>query len=234
MLWAIPAFLLSYAGALPAATEPTVDPSILPRTPFTESREALKTFQVKPGFHLELAAAEPLVVDPIAMCFDENHRMFVIEMRDYSERREERLGRIRMLEDTDGDGRYDKSTIFAENLPWPTALLWYDGGLFVGCTPDILYLKDTNGDNKADERKVIYTGFAAGVARLNVQGLLNNFQWGLDNRIHGATQPKWRPNHLRHFPGKSVELRGKDFSFDPRNLSDFRVENRRGPARDEL
>jgi putative membrane-bound dehydrogenase-like protein len=134
------------------------------------------------------------------------------------------LGRIRMLEDTDGDGRYDQSTIFAENLPWPTALFWYDGGLFVGCTPDILYLKDTNGDNKADERKVIYTGFAAGVARLNVQGLLNNFQWGLDNRIHGATGPNGGRITSQHFPAKTVELRGRDFSFDPRNLSDFRAE----------
>src|SRR5262249_58054133 len=104
--------------------------------------KALATFKVKPGFRLELTAAEPLVVDPVAMSFDENGRLFVVEMRDYSERRAERLGRIRLLEDTDGDGRFDKSTVFADDLGWPTAVICYQGGVFVGCTPDILYFKD--------------------------------------------------------------------------------------------
>src|SRR5580765_5534239 len=128
------------------AAEPQVDPKDLPRVPPVEPAQALSTFKVKQGFHLDLGASEPLVVDPVAMCFDENGRLFVVEMRDYSERRQERLGRIRLLVDTDGDGKFDKSTIFAENLPWPTAVFCYDGGIFVGCTPDILYFKDTNGD----------------------------------------------------------------------------------------
>src|SRR5262249_1528959 len=132
------------------------------------------------------AAAEPLVVDPVAMAFDEDGRLFVVEMRDYSERREEKLGRIRLLEDTDGDGIFDKSTVFAEGLAWPTAVICWDGGVFVGASPDILFLKDTNGDNVADERRVVFTGFGSGVARLNVQALLNSFTWSLDNRIHGA------------------------------------------------
>src|SRR5437764_9930701 len=140
--------------------EPQVDPKDLPRVPPVEPAQALGTFQVKPGFHLDLVAAEPLVVDPIAMCFDENGRLFVVEMRDYSERRDERLGRIRLLVDTDGDGHFDKSTVFAENLPWPTALFWYNGGLFVGATPDIWYFKDTNGDGVADEKELVFTGFA--------------------------------------------------------------------------
>jgi putative membrane-bound dehydrogenase-like protein len=208
-----------------AVAEPSVEASALPRTQPVEPKDVLSTFQVKPGFHLELAACEPLVVDPIAMCFDENGRMFVIEMRDYSERRDERLGRIRVLEDTDGDGRYDKSTVYAEDLAWPTALFYYKGSLFVGCTPDILLLKDTDGDGKADQRQVVYTGFAAGVARLNVQGLINNFQWSLDNRIHGATGLNGAKVTSPHFAGKALELHGKDFSFDPRNLSDFTAES---------
>src|SRR6185369_7090686 len=85
------------------AAEPTVDPKDLPRIPPTAPDKALSTFRIKSGFRLELVAAEPLVVDPIAMSFDENGRLFVVEMRDYSERRDDRLGRIRMLEDTDGD-----------------------------------------------------------------------------------------------------------------------------------
>src|ERR1043166_3531753 len=85
------------------AAEPSVEAKDLPRVPPVEPKDALKTFQVKPGFHLDLVAAEPLVVDPIAMSFDEDGRLFVVEMRDYPERRNERphLGRIRMLEDTE-------------------------------------------------------------------------------------------------------------------------------------
>src|SRR6266850_3441829 len=103
--------------------EPTVDPKDLPRVPATEPTDALKTFTVREGFRMELAAAEPLVVSPVAMAFDEEGRLFVVEMIDYSERREERLGRIRMLEDTKGDGHFDKSTIYADNFPWPTAVI---------------------------------------------------------------------------------------------------------------
>src|SRR5256885_1483001 len=140
-----------------------------------------------------VVTAEPLVVDPIAMAFDENGRLFVVEMRDYPERRNEmpHLGRIRMLEDTDGDGRFDKSTVYADNLPWPTAVICWNGGVFVGATPDILYCKDTNGDGVADVREVVFTGIASNYApydvnKLNVQALFNGFMWGLDNRIHAA------------------------------------------------
>jgi putative membrane-bound dehydrogenase-like protein len=192
----------------------------LPRTPPVEPEHVQETFKIKPGFRLELAAEEPLVVDPIALSFDENGRMFVVEMRDYSERRDEHLGRIRMLEDTDGDGRFDKSTVYADNLPWPTAVICYNGGVFVAATPDILYFKDTNGDGVADVHEVVFTGFGKGVERLNVQQLLNSFNWGLDNRIYGAnggnggsiTSPK-------HPDEKPLDLRGRDFSFDPRTLT---------------
>src|SRR5690606_14328778 len=89
------ALLTGLFGNLLAA-EPVVETEQLSRVPPTPPEKALETFQIKDGFRLELAAAEPLVVDPIAICFDENSRMFVVEMRDYSERRDERLGRIRM------------------------------------------------------------------------------------------------------------------------------------------
>src|SRR5688572_2332188 len=146
---------LLFAVALGAA-EPTISPEALPRVAATEPTNALSTFQVKPGFRLDLVAAEPLVMDPIAMSFDENGRLYVIEMRDYSERRDERLGRVRLLEDTDGNGVFDKSTVFADGFPWPTAVVCFDGGVFVGASPDILYLRDTNGDKVADERRVIF------------------------------------------------------------------------------
>src|SRR5690606_23209471 len=98
-------------------------------------------------------------------------RLFVIEMRDYSEQDREHLGRVRLLEDRDGDGRYDHSAIYAEGLSWPTAIICWDGGVYVGAAPDIYYFKDTDGDGRADVRRVVYTGFG----RSNVQGLLNTF-----------------------------------------------------------
>src|SRR5206468_6205200 len=98
-------------GAKALAAEPQVDSSQLPRVPPTPPERALTTFKVKPGFRLELVAAEPLVVSPVAMSFDEDGRLYVVEMRDYSERRPERLGRIRLLEDTDGDGQDRKSVV---------------------------------------------------------------------------------------------------------------------------
>jgi len=221
--------LLLLLSILPVhAAEPTVDAKDLPRVPATEPPDALKTFQVKSGFHLDIAAAEPLVMDPVAMSFDENGRLYVVEMRDYSERRDERLGRIRLLEDTDGDGHFDKSTVFAEGLPWPTAVICYDGGVFVGATPDIWYFKDTNDDGIADQKKLIFTGFAQTAAgrqeeRLNVQGLLNSFNWTLDNRIHGSSGTM---GGFVHVSGSTngISVRGRDFSFDPRNPSDLRAE----------
>jgi putative membrane-bound dehydrogenase-like protein len=201
------------------SAEPKVTEADLPRVPATPPDKALSTFKIKEGFKIELVASEPLVVDPIALCFDEDSRMFVVEMRDYSERRDERLGRIKMLEDTDGDGRMDRATIFAEDLPWPTAVFYYNGGLFVGSTPDIYYLKDTNGDGKADEKKTVFTGFGSGVKRLNVQQLFNSFNWSFDNRIHGASGGNGGvvicPEHPNY---PSVNLRNSDFSFDPKTL----------------
>jgi len=202
--------------------QPEVTAKDLPRFPALEPAQALASFQVKKGFRLELVASEPLVNSPVTMAFDEHGRLFVVEMIDYSERRDETPhgGRIRLLEDTDGDGRFDKSTVFADNLPWPTAVICYGGGIFVGATPDIIWLKDTNGDGKADERNVVFTGFGSGVTRLNVQALINSFNWGLDNRIHGATGPNGgnavRATATNAPPG--LDLRGKDFSFEPRSL----------------
>ena len=199
---------------------------ILPRTEPVDATNALATFHIRSGFKLELAASEPLVMDPVAMSFDEDGRLYVIEMRDYSERRHMQLGRVRLLEDMDGDGRFEQSSVFAEDLPWPTAVICYEGGVFVGATPDIFFMKDTDGDKKADLRRVVFTGFAEGQEKLNVQGLMNSFNWGLDNRIHGATGPNGAKMRCVSSPSSKVlELRGKDFSFDPRNPRDFRAES---------
>lgn len=205
-----------------SAAEPELTAQDLPRLKPTEPADVLKTFSVRPGFHLELAAHEPQVVSPVALDFDEDGRMFVVEMIDYSERRDERLSRIRMLEDTNGDGYFDKSTVFAQDLPWATGVICSKGGIFVTASPDLIWFKDTNGDGKADERKVIFTGFAEGRDKLNMQALPNSMHWGLDNRIHGATGPNGgilknlaRPDD----PAQNVNRR--DFYFDPITLELF-------------
>jgi len=187
----------------------------LPRVPAHDPAAAQATFKIRPGFQLQLLAAEPLVHDPVALCFDEQNRLFVVEMCDYSEQDQEFLGAVRLLEDTDGDGRYDRSTVYCDKLSWPTAVSCWRGGIFVGAAPDIWYFRDTDGDGRADEQRKVFTGFSRG----NVQGMLNSFCWGLDHRIHGsassgggdirpADQPQAQP----------VSVRGHDFAFDPETL----------------
>ena len=191
----------------------------LPRYPAVAPKDAVSTWRVKAGFRLELAASEPQVRDPIAVCFDERGRMFVCEMIDYSEMRDAspHLGRVSLLEDKDGDGYYETSAVFADNLPWPTGLIWANGGLYVAATPDIWRFEDRDGDGAAEVRTRVFTGFGTGLKLLNVQSLLNSFQWGPDNRVHvlagggnrGVVTCPLRPE----LPGR--ELGGRDFWFDP-------------------
>ena len=199
---------------------PSVDAAReLPRYPAVAPKDALKTWRVKAGFRLELAASEPQVRDPIAVCFDERGRMFVCEMIDYSEMRDAspHLGRVSVLEDKDGDGYYETSTVFADNLAWPTGLIWANGGLYVAATPDIWRFEDRDNNGAAEVRTRVFTGFGTGLKLLNVQSLLNSFQWGPDNRVHvlagggnrGVVTCPLRPE----LPGR--ELGGRDFWFDP-------------------
>ncbi len=199
------------------AVDPAKD---LPRYPAVSADKAIGTWEIKPGFALQLAAHEPQVRDPVAICFDERGRLFVCEMIDYSEMRDAspHLGRVSVLEDKDGDGCYETSQVFADDLPWPTGLIWANGGLYVGATPDIWRFEDKDGDGRAEVRTRAFTGFGTGLKRLNVQGLLNSFQWGQDNRVHvlaGGGNRGVITSPLRaDLPGQ--ELGGNDFWFDPR------------------
>ena len=196
----------------------------IPRVQPMEPAEALKSFVVRPGFRVELVASEPLIRSPVALDFDESGRLFVCEYPEYNQQANPAVhgqGCVKLLEDSDGDGRFDKAHVYADRLNSPVAVACWDGGVFVGAAPDIYYLKDTDGDNKADERRVVFTGFS----RANVQGMLNSFQWGPDNRIHGTASTGGgeitRPNAPDFKP---VSLSGRDFSFEPRTL-DFRTES---------
>ena len=186
MWWAVVAIALAASPDVIGADEtPTgvVDyADELPRIPQTAPADAPATMVVRPGFAVDLAVTEPLLASPVAIAWDEDGRLFVAEMRGYSEDQGERLGRIRLLHDDDADGTYDRATIYADGLAWPTALVVWSGGLFVGDAPNIVWLKDTDGDGVADEQKTIFTGFGTS----NVQGLFNSFAFDVDGRIHGA------------------------------------------------
>lgn len=185
----------------------------LPRFPAVPAERALATMIVQPGFRLELAAAEPEVHDPVAMAFDEDSRLFVVEMRGYSEQRDEQRGAVRVLEDGDRDGRFEKSTVLVDKLPWPTAVACWQGGAFVAVPPDIWYFKDTDGDGRADVREQVYTGFS----HYNVQAMVNSFRWGLDNRLHGAASSGGgEMARVGEADQKPLRLRLRDFAFDPR------------------
>lgn len=195
---------------------------LMPRIPATETKDALKTFQVERGFKLELVAGEPLVGDPVDACFDEFGRMYVAEFHGYPYSAEptklhpkgggkKNDGIIRLLEDTDGDGRFEKSTVFADNFEWALSVCCYDGGVFVIGHPHLWYFKDTDGNGQADVRKIVLSGFG----KDNVQALANNMKWGLENRILVAGGRN--PNALTR-DGKPVMPGTSDFAFDPRVL----------------
>lgn len=195
---------------------------LMPRIPATETKDALKTFKVERGFKLELVAGEPLVSDPVDACFDEFGRMYVAEFHGYPYSAEptklhpkgggkKNDGIIRLLEDTDGDGKFEKSTVFADNFEWALSVCCYDGGVFVIGHPHLWYFKDTDGDGKADVRKIVLTGFG----KDNVQSLANNMKWGLENHILVAGGRN--PNVLTR-DGKPVMQGTSDFEFNPRVL----------------
>ena len=128
--------------------------------------DALASFELEPGYRIELAAAEPLIEAPVAIAFDDRGRMYVVESRGYpgpleGSRPPAAEGVIALLEDTNRDGRFDKRTDFARNLTFPNGIMPWDGGVFVSAAPDLLYLKDTTGDGIADLRRVVLTGFDA-------------------------------------------------------------------------
>jgi putative membrane-bound dehydrogenase-like protein len=183
-------------------------PRIAPRSP----AESLASIQIAPGFRLRLVACEPDVADPVAACYDAAGRLYVAEMGDYPFEAGRPGGRVKRLEDRDGDGRYEFATTFLDGLGWPTSVLPSKGGIFVCAAPEILFARDTDGDGVADERRTVFSGFGTS----NVQGLLNNLAWGPDGWIYGASGGNGGEirNHARP-DSPLVSIRGRDFRFKP-------------------
>lgn len=145
---------------------------------------ALSTFEVAPGFQIEMVASEPLISDPVAMEIDEFGRMYVVEMHGYPLDKSG-TGKVRLLEDSNGDGKMDKTTIFAENLVLPTGIMRWKKGLLVTDPPNVLYFEDVNGDGKADKKDTLLTGFAMS----NPQHNFNNPILGIDSWIYLGHEP---------------------------------------------
>lgn len=149
-----------------------------PRDPQTAAR----MMTVPEGFVVDVVAAEPDIVNPVAMAIDERGRFWITESLEYP-RREPGPGsdRVKILEDTDGDGKADKFTVFMEGLNIPSGIAVGHGGVWIANSPDILFVQDTDGDGKADRQEVVVTGFG----RTDTHELPNSLTWGPDGWLYG-------------------------------------------------
>ena len=124
--------------------------------------QAMQTFRLDPGLKIECVASEPDVISPVAVAWDEQGKMYVVEDRGYPVgpgKGKPPVGQVVLFEDTNGDGKYDKRTVFAEQLTFPNGVMPWKGGVYVTCAPNLYYFKDTNGDGKADVKEVVFKGF---------------------------------------------------------------------------
>ena len=177
-------------------------------SPILSPEDEMKQFYLPPGFHAQLVAAEPVIQDPIAIDWDADGRMWVVEYPEYvpdlqaPEPNLDPIGRIVVLEDTDNDGKMDKRTVFADGLVQARAVKALDHGILVLEPPNVWLMHDTNGDLKMDTKELVGTDY--GRREGGVEGNANSFEWGLDNYLHSA--------------GSSVSysLRLKDGVFDRR------------------
>ncbi|MCE6992492.1 PVC-type heme-binding CxxCH protein [Dyadobacter sp. CY323] len=196
---------------------------------YTNSRspeQEMATFQLHEGFGIEPFVVEPEVLSPIDMVFDGRGNIYVVEMGDYpyDAKPGNFKGRIRLLKDTNGDGKIDKSYVFAEGLPSATSILPWKNGIIVTAAPDILYLKDNNGDFKADTREVLFTGFFA----RNSEAQITSLRFGPDNWIYANNHGQAGMITSKQHPEKAaVNVAGGNFRFRA-DLGLFEVESGTG------
>jgi putative membrane-bound dehydrogenase-like protein len=192
-------------------------------------QQALNSIRVAAEFTVDLVAAEPEVVDPVAIDWGADGKLWVIEMRDYPlgiDGNWKPGGTVKFLEDKDGDGRYERSTLFLDGLPFPTGVFAWRKGVLVCAAPDILYAEDTNNDGRADVVRKVFTGFETG----NYQARVNSLSLGLDNWVYGANG--LLGGAIRFVAGEatgltgnnrpvaspatsSISIRGRDFRMNP-------------------
>ena len=190
---------------------------------------SLRSLILRPGFKAELMAAEPLVMDPIDIAWGPDGKAWVVEMADYPLGMSEPGhigppqplgqpgGRIRFLEDTDGDGRYDKSTVFLEPVGFPSGVMPWRKGVIITAAPETFYAEDTDGDGRADVRRTLFSGFREG----NQQHRVNHPRWGLDNWVYlangdsGGQIKSARTGQVVNISGRDLRVRPDEGLLDP-------------------
>jgi putative membrane-bound dehydrogenase-like protein len=174
--------------------------------------EALHSISVPAGFAVQLIASEPLIADPINLAFGHDGALWVVEMGDYPLGSERPLdgGRIKRLADTNGDGVFDEATIFLDGLNFPTGVHPWRDGVIVSAAPEIFFARDRDGDGRADEREVLYKGFALA----NPQHRTNGFAYGLDHSLHCASGDNLGDLILAR-TGETVNASGQDVQIWP-------------------
>jgi len=185
--------------------------------------DALKAMRPRPGFAVELVAAEPLVQSPVAFDWDADGHLWVVEMRDYPmgiDGQGKPGGVVKRLTDDDGDGRYDRADVFLEGLAYPTGIAAWRNGVLIAASKDILFAADRDGDGRAEQPRVLFTGFKEG----NQQHRENGFEWGLDGWVYGANGDSGGEVGSPEQPGKTVSISGRDFRFRP-DTGEFEAES---------
>ncbi len=185
------------------------DVTLQPKSP----EASLTALHVRPGYRAELVAAEPLVIDPVAIAWGADGRLWVTEMRDYPmgmDGEGQPGSRVKILEDENGDGIYDTATVFLDELGFATGVMpWRDGAL-ITAAPLIFFAKDTDSDGQADVRETLFSGYG----EANQQHRVNGLRWGLDNWIYGANGDGG--GDIRSEKTGDVEsIRGRDFRIRP-------------------
>jgi mono/diheme cytochrome c family protein/glucose/arabinose dehydrogenase len=194
-------------GAAPAPPTPQAGPG---EAPVLTPAQALQSLRLPAGYHAELVASEPLVQDPVAVDFDADGRMYVVEMRGYMPNLEGTgedvpKGRIVVLQDTNDDGKMDRKTVFLDSLVLPRSVKVLEHGVLVATTPELWYAKDTNGDLRADSKVRVRDDY--GNLQSNPEHNANTPFWGIDNWIHNANYEgefRLRDDHFEFRPTASI------------------------------
>ena len=197
----------SGVGAEPA-TRPVRSSDPLPPA------RSIAALHVKAGYEAEIVAAEPLVMDPVAIDFGPDGKLWVVEMADYPmgmDGKGKPGGRVRYLEDTNGDGVYDKSTVFLDNLSFPNGVAAWRNGVLVTADGEIFYAEDTDGDGRADVRRPLFRGFSK---TANPQLRVNSLRWGMDGWVYCA-MARSGGEIESVLTGQKMKVEGRDLRVGP-------------------
>jgi putative membrane-bound dehydrogenase-like protein len=206
-----------HAGGAKAVGNAKLKPADVPQP--TSPQASVERIHVRSGYEVQLVASEPLIKDPVAIDWGHDGKLWVVEMADYPlgiDGKGKPGGRVRFLTDTDGDGKYDKSILFADGLSFPTGILAWRAGVLISAAPEILYLEDTTGDGRADLRRSLFSGFLEGNQQLRVNGL----RLGLDGWVYCASGSHHagygKASQIKsEITGQTIPIGSRDFRIRP-------------------